>query len=165
MQKVSLGEVVRYMVKKAINSESGEFVIPVSYIAAQVYGADPIVISKEDMEKGGVYDMTKLKSSYVANTSSRMPEVIERDFRAKISFVEELYDDSYQDCAKITMVKGAVRKGSRKASDRMKEQKIIEGFREKLLSVMPDLSHLEGNDIIIAVNAIKAMKEIIKEIK
>lgn len=165
MQKVSLGEVVRYMVKQALNSESGEFLIPVSYIAAQVYGADPIVISKEGMQKGGLYDMTKLKSSYVANTSSRMPEVIERDLRAKISFVEELYDDSYQDCAKITMVKGALRKGSRKASDRMKEQKIIEGFKERLLSVMPDLSHLEDGEIITAVNAIKAMKEIIKEMK
>lgn len=165
MQKVTLGEVVRYMVKQAINSENGEFVIPVSYIAAQVYGADPIVISKEGMQKGGLYDMTKLKSSYVANTSSRMPEVIERDLRAKISFVEELYGDSYQDCAKVTMVKGAIRKGSRKASDRMKEQKIIECFKERLLSIMPDLSHLEGNDIITAVNAIKAMKEIIKEMK
>lgn len=161
----TLGDAVRQLALAAINSGSGECVTPVKGLYRHVYGLDDIMACDEDFKPGGKYHMTKLKASYVANTVARMPEAQEADVRAKLSFGEMEYNDEMQYCVKVSVVKGAAKKGSKvKANDEI-GKRYVEEFKERVLKLSPNIIDFEGDELSGAVKAIRMYQELIKEMK
>ena len=155
----SIGEVIRGMVDMAIKSDEKEFGVSVKNLATLVTGLDSTeVMMLSDNEALAM--MPKLKSSYIYNTTSRMSCLHKAGLVAKYRFED---DEDGQKVFIIHLVPGKIKRGSRKAASRLKEQKIIEDFKARVMKVMPDLSYLSDDEVLAAVSAIKAMKAIIKE--
>lgn len=161
-EEITLGVVIREMAKRAIDSEDKEFIVPVKYIYQQLTGCESLP-SNEDLVPGGDLHIKQLKSSYVANTVSRMQEIKELDLRSKFSLRYEDFDDEPQYCAILKLVPGAIKVGSRKAADNQKDNQAVKAFKDRLAKVMPDVSGYDGEQMIGAMKAIKAMKEMIEE--
>lgn len=168
-EAVSLGEVVRYMARQALKSENMTFHVPLNLISRQVYGltADDMGrITSEDLKANGKYSLSRLKSSYVANTALRMPEIQSANVRAKLSIKDgDFGDDVDVRCAYITLVPGAVNVGSRSKAEAEKEAAAIERFKARILKLMPSVTEFEGDEINGAIKAIKMYQEMIKEAK
>ncbi|CAJ42205.1 hypothetical protein rtp1 [Escherichia phage Rtp] len=163
---VSLGEVVRYMAKKALSNDTKSFLVPVRMIAQQVYGLDKVEMTRvyqEDLEPGGKYHMNKLKSSYVSNTVSRMPEIKSANVRARLSIKDAEFEGEVVRCAVISLVPGAINSGSRNKAEAEKEAATIERFKARLLKLSPSVAGLEGDELKGAVAMINAYQEMIKE--
>ena len=164
--KPSLGDIVRYMVLEALSSDDGTYAVPVRMIHKKLGGYTDKETCDSDFKSGGKHAMTKLKASYVSNTASRMQEVKDADKRARFSVVDMDFDGTpgvY--CAKITMVDGAVKVGSRSKTSNQVAEKAVNDFKVKISKVMPDLSEYEGAELAAAVKAIKDYRLIIEEIK
>lgn len=158
---ITLGDAVRQLALAAIKSESNECVTPVKGLYRHVYGLDDIMACDEDFKPGGKYHISKLKASYVANTVSRMPEAQEADVRARLSFGDMEYNGEVHYCAKISIVKGAAKKGSKaKANDEI-GKRYVEAFKSKVISSTPDFLSLEGDELTGAMKAIKMYRELI----
>ena len=168
-QPVSLGDVVRYMAEQALKAEDRTFHVPIHLIARQVYGltsSDIGGISREDLEVGGRYSMSKLKASYVANTVARMPEIQAANVRAKLSIKDgDFGDDVGVRCAYITLVDGAIQTGKRRKGDAEKEAVIVERFKARLLKITPNVIDLQGEQKEGALIALARYYEMIKETK
>ena len=165
---VSLGKVVRYMATQALNDDTKSFAVPLRMIAQQVYGLDKTEMTRvyeEDLAPGGKYHLKKLKSSYVSNTVSRMPEVKAANVRSMFSLKDIEFNEEEVRCAVISLVPGAINTGSRNKAESEKEAAIIEKFKKRLLSVTPSVIHLKGEELNGAMFALSAYQELIKETK
>lgn len=164
--KPSLGDIVRYMVLEALSSDDGTYAVPVKMIHKKLGGYIDSETCDSDFKTGGKYAMKKLKASYVCNTASRMQEVKDADKRARFSMVEMDFDGTpgvY--CAKITMVDGAVKVGSRSKTNNQVAEKAVNDFKSRLLKLSPSIAGLEGDALKGAVAIINAYQELIKEAK
>lgn len=168
-EAVSLGEVVRYMARQALSSENLTFHVPINLIARQVYGltADDMGrITSDDLEANGKYSLSKLKSSYVANTVARMPEIQAANVRAKLSIKDgDFGDDVAVRCAYITLVDGAIQTGKRVKDNNQVAENAVSDFKDRILKLMPSVTDFEGDEIAGAIKAIKMYQEMIKETK
>lgn len=181
MQKVTLGEVIREMVRNAMASESGEFKVPVSQIFKLVRGKEypEMQYDEETSEILNLADraMPELKNSYIYNTVSRMTELRDANKRARYKFIwidedgEQASPGSFDgDGADKYLViyieNGAHWTGSRekKKQEAEKEAAIIERFKSRLLKLSPSVAGLEGDELKGAVAMINAYQEMIKEI-
>lgn len=164
--KPTLGDIVRYMVLEALSSDDGTYAVPVKMIHKKLGGYIDSETCDSDFKTGGKYAMKKLKASYVCNTASRMQEVKDADKRARFSMVEMDFDGTpgvY--CAKITMVDGAVKVGSRSKANNQVADKAVSDFKDRILKLMPSVTDFEGDEITGAIKAIKMYQEMIKEAK
>ena len=168
-QPVSLGDVVRYMAEQALKADDRTFHVPIHLIARQVYGltsSDIGGISREDLEVGGRYSMSKLKASYVANTVARMPEIQAANVRAKLSIKDgDFGDDVEVRCAYLSLVDGAIQTGKRVKANGQIAEKAVSDFKVKILKLMPSVTNFEGDEITGAIKAIKMYQEMIMETK
>ncbi|UXQ90335.1 hypothetical protein [Escherichia phage TR2] len=157
-EKATLGQVIREMVKQALKSEDKQFSVSLRKIES--------IIGSED---GSI---KKLKSSYIYNTTARMPELRDAGMKAthyydedsgKSQFgVTELSDGKR---LVIKLIPGTANIGIRKkTNDAIKVEAITE-FKAKISKVMPDLSEYEGEALAAAMKAIKDYRLIIEEIK
>lgn len=182
MQKVTLGEVIREMVRNAMASEGGEFKVPVSQIFKLVRGKEypEMQYDEETSEILNLADraMPELKNSYIYNTVSRMTELRDANKRARYKFIwidedgEQVSPGSFDgDGADKYLViyieNGAHWTGSRekKKQEADKEAAIIERFKSRLLKLSPSVAGLEGDELKGAVSMINAYQEMIKETK
>lgn len=182
MQKVTLGEVIREMVRNAMASESGEFKVPVSQIFKLVRGKPypelEWVEETSEILNLGDRELPELKNSYIYNTVSRMVELRDANKRARYKFIW-LDEDGEQTGAKnfdgdgadkylaIYVENGAHWTGSRekKKQEAEKEAITIERFKARLLKLSPSVAGLEGDELKGAVSMINAYQEMIKETK
>ncbi|QAU04399.1 hypothetical protein [Escherichia phage vB_EcoS_IME542] len=167
-EAVSLGEVARYMATQALNSDTKSFAVPVRMIVRQVYGLSKEEISKvydEDLKPDGKYNLNKLKSSYVSNTVSRMPEIKAANVRSMFSIKDMEFNGEEVRSAVISLVPGAINHGSRSKAGEEREAAIIEKFKKRLLAVTPSVIHLKGEELNGAMFALTAYQELIKETK
>lgn len=165
MNSSTLGDVVRYMVLEAIKSDSKDFIIPVKLIYKQIGGDIDADSSDLDFKPGGRYHIDRLRASYVANTASRMDEVKDANVRARLSIGDMEFREELQYCAKITLVTGAIKPGSRNKSNEALASKAVEEFKAKILKLMPSVTDFEGDEITGAIKAIKMYQEMIRDTK
>lgn len=182
MRKVTLGEVIREMVRKAMESESGEFKVPVSQIFKMIRGRSYPEM-EYDTETDEILNLAdrslpELKNSYIYNTVSRMTDLRYANKRARYKFIW-IDDEGEQTSARqfdgdgadkylvIYIESGAHWAGNRekKKQEAEKEAAIIEKFKKRLLAVTPSIIHLSGEKLEGAMFALSAYQEMIKETK
>ncbi|WWD11027.1 hypothetical protein CPL00134L_CDS0032 [Escherichia phage Phagiculus] len=163
MSNTTLGDVVRGMVDEALKSEAKEFHVPVKKIYQLLGGEVDFDSSDVDFKRGGRYEITKLKASYVANTASRMESMKDADYRARLSFGDMEFKDEVEYCAKITLIKGAIKEGVRNKTNEHIEIKAIESFKERILKLSPNIVDMEGDELSGAIKAIRMYQDMIKE--
>lgn len=161
----TLGDIVREMVKQALKSDDLSFTVPVKYIFKNLNGGLPNDSCPEDFKAGGKYSIGKLKASYVCNTASRMQEIKDADKRARFSLGEMCFNDEPNYCARITLVDGAVKTGTKAKNDNQLAIKAVEEFRSRLLKLSPSVAGMSGEELKGAVAMINAYQEMIKEAK
>lgn len=157
-EKATLGQVIREMVKQALKSEDKQFSVSLTKI-------EGILGNEEGSIK-------KLKSSYIYNTTARMPELRDAGLKATHHYDEERGINEYTGSEiigdkklVIKLIPGTANIGIRKkTNDAIKDEAISE-FKVKISKVMPDLSEYEGEALAAAMKAIKDYRLIIEEIK
>lgn len=157
-EKVTLGQVIREMVKAALKSEDKQISVTLNKIESLI-GA----------EEGCLH---KLKSSYIYNTTARMPELRDAGLKATHHYDEERGINEFTGSEilgdkrlVIKLIPGTANIGIRKkTNDAVKDEAITE-FKAKISKVMPDLSEYEGEALAAAMKAIKDYRLIIEEIK
>ena len=157
-EKATLGQVIREMVKAALKSEDKQFSVSLTKIAS-------LVGSEGD-------ELPKLKSSYIYNTTARMPELREAGLKATHHYDEDEGDSEFGETTLagekklvIKLIPGSANIGIRKkTNDAIKDEAITE-FKSRISKVMPDLSEYEGEALAAAMKAIKDYRLIIEEIK
>ena len=182
MQKLTLGEVIREMVRNAMASENGEFKVPVSQIFNLVR-CKPYPEMEYDEETDEILNladrvMPELKNSYIYNTVSRMTELRDANKRARYKFIwiddegeqtrpGNFDGDGADKYLVIYIENGAHWTGGRekKKQEAEKEAAIIEKFKSRLLKLSPSVAGLEGEELKGAVTMINAYQEMIKETK
>lgn len=157
-EKATLGQVIREMVKQALRSEDKQFSVSLRKIES--------ILGSED---GSI---KKLKSSYIYNTTARIPELRDAGLKAthyydedsgKSQFgVTELSDGKR---LVIKLVPGTANIGIRKKTNNAIKDEAISEFKAKISKVMPDMSEYEGEALAAAMKAIKDYRLIIEEIK
>ncbi|QGH76762.1 hypothetical protein [Escherichia phage BEK3] len=157
-EKVTLGQVIREMVKAALKSEDKQISVTLNKIESLI-GA----------EEGGLH---KLKSSYIYNTTARMPELRDAGLKATHHYDEDEGDSEFGETTLagekklvIKLIPGAANIGIRKKTNDAIKDEAINGFKAKISKVMPDLSEYEGEALAAAMKAIKDYRLIIEEIK
>lgn len=157
-EKVTLGQVIREMAKAALKSEDKQISVALNKIESLV-GA----------EGGG---LNKLKSSYIYNTTARMPELRDAGLKATHHYDDDEGGSEFGETTLagerklvIKLIQGTANIGIRKkTNDAIKDEAITE-FKAKISKVMPDLSEYEGEALAAAMKAIKDYRLIIEEIK
>ena len=157
-EKVTLGQVIREMVKAALKSEDKQISVTLNKIESLI-GA----------EEGGLH---KLKSSYIYNTTARMPELRDAGLKATHHYDEDEGDSEFGETTLagekklvIKLIPGAANIGIRKKTNDAIKDGAINEFKAKISKVMPDLSEYEGEALAAAMKAIKDYRLIIEEIK
>lgn len=157
-EKVTLGQVIREMVKAALNSEDKQISVTLNKIESLI-GA----------EEGGLH---KLKSSYIYNTTARMPELRDAGLKATHHYDEDEGDSEFGETTLagekklvIRLIPGTANIGIRKKNNNAIKDEAITEFKAKISKVMPDLSEYEGEALAAAMKAIKDYRLIIEEIK
>ncbi|HCL7432452.1 TPA: hypothetical protein N2X82_002356 [Escherichia coli] len=157
-KKVTLGQVIREMVKAALNSEDKQISVTLNKIESLI-GA----------EEGG---LQKLKSSYIYNTTARMPELRDAGLKATHHYDEDEGDSEFGETTLagnkklvIKLIPGTANIGIRKKTNNAIKDEAITEFKAKISKVMPDLSEYEGEALAAAMKAIKDYRLIIEEIK
>lgn len=183
MSNKTLGEVIRYMVERALASDDKQFSAPVRDIYKLVNGRDyPDLKFEESEYEDDSYikkirdsrEITGLKSSYIYNTTSRIAELRDLNLRAKYEFnwidgggdicpPAKFDGDQADKYLSIKLVPGAVNPKAKSKADNEKKQKIVAEFKANIAKVMPDFSELSDSDALVALKAIKEMKKIIEE--
>lgn len=179
MSKTTLGEVIRYMAKKALQSDEKEFKVSVRNIYRQVMGHDYPEMQTDD-KTGDIINLgdrklSELRNSYIHNTLSRMSELREAKYIARYQFIwidddgEETtprqYDGDGADKYLLIQLTEGV-KEPKKAKQREREEKervVIEKFKARLLKLSPNVLEFEGDELAGAVKAIRMYQEMIKE--
>lgn len=157
-EKATLGQVIREMVKQALKSEDKQFSVSLRKIES--------ILGSED---GSI---KKLKSSYIYNTTARIPELRDAGLKATHHYDEDSGKSQFgvtelSDGKRlvIKLIPGTANIGIRKkTNDAIKVEAITE-FKAKISKVMPDLSEYEGEALAAAMKAIKDYRLIIEEIK
>lgn len=156
--KATLGQVIREMVKQALKSEDKQFSVSLTKIAS-------LVGSDND-------NIPKLKSSYIYNTTARMPELRDAGLKATHKYDDDEGDSDFGDSSLagdkklvIKLVPGTANIGIRKKTNNAIKDEAVSEFKEKISKVMPDLSGYEGAELAVAMKAIKDYRLIIEEIK
>lgn len=157
MTTKTLGEVIRMMVENALSKDDLTCTARVSDMAVAVNG-NPADMPENDM----AFKLPGLKSSYIYNTTSRIASLTEKGLKATHQFG---IDDDGMDTFTIKLIKGSYGIGARKRNDNQAAIKAVEDFKAKVMKVMPDISQLDEDSALIAMRAIKAMKDIIEEMK
>ena len=157
-EKVTLGQVIREMVKAALKSEERQISVTLKKIESLI-GA----------EEGGLH---KLKSSYIYNTTARMPELRDAGLKATHHYDEDEGDSEFGETTLagekklvIKLIPGTANIGIRKKTNNAVKDEAITEFKAKISKVMPDLSEYEGEALAAAMKAIKDYRLIIEEIK
>lgn len=157
-EKVTLGQVIREMVKAALKSEDKQISVTLNKIES--------LIGAED---GGLH---KLKSSYIYNTTARMPELRDAGLKATHHYDEDEGDSEFGETTLagekklvIKLIPGSANIGIRKKTNDAIKDEAINEFKVKISKVMPDLSEYEGEALAAAMKAIKDYRLIIEEIK
>ncbi|AHY83213.1 hypothetical protein [Escherichia phage e4/1c] len=178
MSKSTLGEVIRFMAKKALQSESKECRVPVRSIFKEVRGEDypEVDVNEKDGLKKTIKSrsMTELKNSYIYNTVSRMTELREANVRARYKFIwldedkEETtpaaYDGDGADKYLVIYIEnGSVEPRAKQKEKAKQEQAAIDRFKARLLKLSPNVLEFEGDELTGAVKAIRMYQEMIKE--
>lgn len=157
-EKATLGQVIREMVKQALKSEDKQFSVTLGKIEG--------ILGNED---GSI---KKLKSSYIYNTTARMPELRDAGLKATHHYEEEKFINEFHGneiCGDkklvIKLIPGTANIGIRKKTNEAIKVEAIAEFKAKISKVMPDLSEYEGEALAAAMKAIKDYRLIIEEIK
>ncbi|HCP9043194.1 TPA: hypothetical protein OF601_004838 [Escherichia coli] len=157
-EKVTLGQVIREMVKAALKSKDKQISVTLNKIESLI-GA----------EEGGLH---KLKSSYIYNTTARMPELRDAGLKATHHYDEDEGDSEFGETTLagekklvIKLIPGTANIGIRKKTNNAVKDEAITEFKAKISKVMPDLSEYEGEALAAAMKAIKDYRLIIEEIK
>ncbi|ATE85801.1 hypothetical protein Sf12_gp75 [Shigella phage Sf12] len=157
-EKVTLGQVIREMTRQALKSEDKTFSVSLNKIESLI---------GDDGES-----MSKLKSSYIYNTTARMTELRDAGLKATHFYDDDegntefgLTEIAGERKLVIKLIPGEVNIGIRKkTNDAVKDGAIAE-FKTKISKVMPDLSEYEGDALAAAMKAIKDYRLIIEDIK
>lgn len=156
-EKVTLGQVIREMVKAALKSEEKQISVTLNKIE-RLIGA----------EEGGLH---KLKSSYIYNTTARMPELRDAGLKATYHYDEDEGDSEFGETTLagekklvIKLIPGTANIGIRKKTNNAIKDEAITEFKARISKVMPDLSGYEGEALAAAMKAIKDYRLIIEEI-
>lgn len=178
MDKVTLGDVIREMVRQAINSDKKMCVVPVRKIFNLVNGYDypDEIIDEETGEfKTPGREIAGLKSSYIYNTAARMQELRDIEMHVKHRFIwlasgEETTarkndGDGADKNLLIQLHPGAFSPTKRKSADVEKESAAVERFKARLLKLSPSVAGLAGDELKGAVSMINAYQAMIKETK
>lgn len=157
-EKVTLGRVIREMVKAALKSEDKQFSVSLTKIAS-------LVGSEGD-------ELPKLKSSYIYNTTARMPELRDAGLKATHHYDEERGINEFTGSEiigdkklVIKLIPGSANIGIRKKTNDAIKYEAITEFKTRISKVMPDLSEYEGEALAAAMKAIKDYRLIIEDIK
>lgn len=157
-EKVTLGQVIREMVKAALKSKDKQISVTLNKIESLI-GA----------EEGGLH---KLKSSYIYNTTARMPELRDAGLKATHHYDDDEGDSEFGETTLagekklvIKLIPGTANIGIRKKTNNAVKDEAITEFKAKISKVMPDLSEYEGEALAAAMKAIKDYRLIIDEIK
>lgn len=157
-EKATLGQVIREMVKAALKSEDKQFSVPVTKI--------------EKILGGDENEMKKLKSSYIYNTTARMPELRDAGLKATHHYDDDEGENPFGETILegdrklvIKLIPGTANVGIRKKTNNAIKDEAISEFKVKISKVMPDLSEYEGEALAAAMKAIKDYRLIIEEIK
>ena len=157
-EKVTLGRVIREMVKAALKSEDKQFSVSLTKIAS-------LVGSEGD-------ELPKLKSSYIYNTTARMPELRDAGLKATHHYDEERGINEFPGSEiigdkklVIKLIPGSANIGIRKKTNDAIKYEAITEFKTRISKVMPDLSEYEGEALAAAMKAIKDYRLIIEDIK
>lgn len=176
MEKVTLGDVIREMVRQAIKSDKKLCVVPVRKIFNLVNGYDypDEIIDEENGEfKTPGREIVGLKSSYIYNTAARMQELRDIDMHVKHRFIwlasgeetaaRKVDGDGADKNLLIQLEPGALKPTKRKAADIEKEVATIERFKTRLLKITPNIIDLHGEQKEGALIALARYHEMIKE--
>lgn len=176
MNKVTLGDVIREMVRQAIKSDKKLCVVPVRKIFNMVNGYDypDEIIDEETGEfKTPGREIAGLKSSYIYNTASRMQELRDIDMHVKHRFIwlasgeetvaRKVDGDGADKNLLIQLEPGAIKPKKRKIADIAKEAAAIERFKARLLKIAPNIIDLQGEQKEGALIALARYYEMIKE--
>lgn len=176
MNKVTLGDVIREMVRQAIKSDKKLCVVPVRKIFNMVNGYDypDEIIDEETGEfKTPGREIAGLKSSYIYNTAARMQELRDIDMHVKHRFIwlasgeetaaRKVDGDGADKNLLIQLEPGALKPTKRKAADIEKEAATIERFKARLLKITPNIIDLQGEQKEGALIALARYHEMIKE--
>lgn len=176
MNKVTLGDVIREMVRQAIKSDKKLCVVPVRKIFNMVNGYDypDEIIDEETGEfKTPGREIPGLKSSYIYNTAARMQELRDIDMHVKHRFIwlasgeetaaRKVDGDGADKNLLIQLVPGAIKPTKRKTADIEKEAATIERFKSRLLKIAPNIIDLQGEQKEGALIALARYYEMIKE--
>ena len=157
-EKVTLGQVIREMVKAALKSEDKKISVTLNKIESLI-GA----------EEGGLH---KLKSSYIYNTTARMPELRDAGLKAAHYYDEDEGDSEFGETTLagekklvIKLIPGTANIGIRKKTNNAVKDEAITEFKARISKVMPDLADYDGESLAAAVKAIKDYRSIIEEMK
>ncbi|AHI60609.1 hypothetical protein LD32_gp63 [Escherichia phage vB_EcoS_AHP42] len=178
MSKTTLGEVIRFMAKKALQSEDKEFKVPVRDIYRQIRGHDYPEMETDDKTGDiinlGERKLSELKNSYIHNTLSRMRELREAKYIARYQFIwidadgedttPRQYDgDGADKYLLIHLTEGVKEPKAKQREKEEKERAVIEKFKSRLLKLSPNVLDFEGDELTGAVKAIRMYQEMIKE--
>lgn len=157
-EKVTLGQVIREMAKAALKSDDKQISVSLTKIESLV-GA----------EDGGLH---KLKSSYIYNTTARMPELRDAGLKATHHYDEDEGDSEFGETTLagerklvIKLIPGTANIGIRKKTNNAIKDEAISEFKARISKVMPDLSEYDGEALAAAMKVIKDYRLIIEEIK
>ena len=176
MNKVTLGDVIREMVRQAIKSDKKLCVVPVRKIFNMVNGYDypDEIIDEETGEfKTPGREIAGLKSSYIYNTAARMQELRDIDMHVKHRFIwlasgeetaaRKVDGDGADKNLLIQLEPGALKPIKRKTADIEREAATIERFKARLLKIAPNIIDLQGEQKEGALIALARYYEMIKE--
>lgn len=176
MNKVTLGDVIREMVRQAIKSDKKLCVVPVRKIFNMVNGYDypDEIIDEETGEfKTPGREIPGLKSSYIYNTAARMQELRDIDMHVKHRFIwlasgeetaaRKVDGDGADKNLLIQLEPGALKPIKRKTADIEREAATIERFKARLLKIAPNIIDLQGEQKEGALIALARYYEMIKE--
>lgn len=176
MNKVTLGDVIREMVRQAIKSDKKLCVVPVRKIFNMVNGYDypDEIIDEETGEfKTPGREIAGLKSSYIYNTAARMQELRDIDMHVKHRFIwlasgeetaaRKVDGDGADKNLLIQLEPGALKPTKRKTADIEKETATIERFKARLLKIAPNIIDMQGEQKEGALIALARYYEMIKE--
>lgn len=176
MDKVTLGDVIREMVRQAIKSDKKLCVVPVRKIFNMVNGYDypDEIIDEETGEfKTPGREISGLKSSYIYNTAARMQELRDIDMHVKHRFIwlasgeetaaRKVDGDGADKNLLIQLEPGTLKPTKRKTADIEKEAATIERFKARLLKIAPNIIDLQGEQKEGALIALARYYEMIKE--
>lgn len=180
MSKTTLGEVIRFMAKKALQSESKEFKVPVRDIYRQIRGHDYPEMETDDKTGDiinlGERKLSELKNSYIHNTLSRMSELREAKYIARYQFIwidadgedttPRQYDgDGADKYLLIHLTEGVKEPKVKQREKEERERLVIEKFKARLLKIAPNIIDLQGEQKEGAMIALARYQEMIKEFK